>query len=186
MQTVFTTAFEKAAEKYSAKYLAKKNGGPPTEEFNNLHLEDGEVEKDASSESDSTSSDDKWSRLRGTHRKPTCLGLEHYHVYGPVKKKVKQTHKSDYRDSCANLYKYQTNTDTCSTSTCRHWCKCLSHFRRTLHKIKNEGCTNHDVDYKSWYHYYYSKSPIEILVTWVQSEQDNLLGLSRGWHSHGE
>ena len=59
MQTVFTTAFKKAAEKYSAKYLAKKNGGPPTEEFNNLHLEDGEVEKDASSESDSTSSDDE-------------------------------------------------------------------------------------------------------------------------------
>jgi hypothetical protein len=59
MQTVFTTAFKKAAEKYSVKYLAKKNGGPPTEEFNNLHLEDGEVEKDASSESDSTSSDDE-------------------------------------------------------------------------------------------------------------------------------
>jgi hypothetical protein len=59
MQAVFTTAFKKAAEKYSAKYLAKKTGGPPTEEFNNLHLEDGEVEKDASSESDSTSSDNK-------------------------------------------------------------------------------------------------------------------------------
>jgi hypothetical protein len=59
MQTVFMTAFKKAAEKYSAKYLAKKNGGPPTEEFNNLHLEDGKVEKDASSESDSTSSNNK-------------------------------------------------------------------------------------------------------------------------------
>ncbi len=73
MQTVVTTAFKKAAEKYSAKYLAKGD----TQEFNNLHLKDGEVEKDASSESDSTRSNDKWSNLRGTHRKSTCLGLGH-------------------------------------------------------------------------------------------------------------
>ncbi len=94
VQTVFTTAFKTAAGKYSAKYLAKKNGGPPTEEFNNLHLEDGKVEKDASSESDSTSSDGKWSSLRGTRRKPTCLALENYNNNGPVKKKVKMTNKT--------------------------------------------------------------------------------------------
>ena len=69
MQSVFMTAFKKAAEKYSAKYLAKKNGFPPTEEFNNLHLEDGKVKKDATSESDSTSSNDKWSSLQETRKK---------------------------------------------------------------------------------------------------------------------
>ncbi len=53
MQTVFTIAFKKAGEKFSTKYLAKNDGGPPLQEFSNLHLQDEEVKNKSSLDFDS-------------------------------------------------------------------------------------------------------------------------------------
>jgi hypothetical protein len=54
MQTIFNTAFHKAAVKYMTKH-GPKNDTVPTQEFNNLNLEEG----DASSDSDSSSSEEE-------------------------------------------------------------------------------------------------------------------------------
>ena len=103
MQAMFATAFKDMAATYLQGKQKKKDKNVPTEEFNNLNLE----EDSSSSDSDSSSSDKEW-YTHGTRRNNLCLELHHLH--GPVKKKPKCTHKTTEIVAIIYLNTKQTQT----------------------------------------------------------------------------